>query len=351
MKVLHINSEKSWRGGEQQMANIIGELSKHGVTSIICCRTKSMMSEYALKNNIEQFNLSFSGLKFLNAMSLRNFVRKNKFDLIHTHTANAHTLAYYASMTGMKIPIIVSKRTDFPVKTPGKFNIENVKHILCVSKKIEEITASSLKDKTKAKTVYSGIDQHRFDVPQSSLKKLLGLSETDILIGNCSAIAPQKDYKTFVRVAKRLPQYKFVIIGSGPDEKEITDYIEEHKVDNIFLTGFLPDIEKYLKSLDLFLITSKTEGLGTSILDAMICKLPTVATKAGGIPEIVIDNETGLLNEIGDDIGLAKNIEKIFSDETLKIKLIENAYTNVITNFTKEATALNTLLFYKTNIS
>lgn len=346
MKVLHINSEKSWRGGEQQMAYLIGELKKHGITSTICCRKNSMMSEYAKKHKLEQFNLSFTGLKFFNALSLRSYVKKNNFDLIHTHTANAHTLAYYATLAGMRTKIIVSKRTDFPVKTPAKFNSPNVVQVLCVSKKIEEITKRYLRDKSKVKTVYSGIDTSRFEVTQISLKKALGLDETETLIGNCSAIAPQKDYRTFVRVAKRLPHYKFVIIGNGPDKEEIRRYIKEQEVKNIFMTGFMPDIEKYLKSLDLFLITSKTEGLGTSILDAMICKLPTVATKAGGIPEIVIDQKTGLLNEIGDDEGIAKNIELMLRDKNLKESLITNAYQNVLTNFTKEATALSTLKYY-----
>lgn len=346
MRVLHINSEKSWRGGEQQMANLIDELEKQGIKNFICCRSNSKMSDYAIKKNIPQFTLSFAGFKFTNALSLKKYVKEMNFDIIHTHTANAHTLAYYAAKIGMLVPIVVSKRTDFRVKSSKKFNIPSIKAILCVSNKIEEIVKMSVKNKSTVRTVYSGIDVNRFNGEQKSLKKLLGLDTNALLIGNSSAIADQKDYYSFIRVAQRLPKYNFVIIGSGPMEKEIKKHVKDQKIDNIFFTGFLEDIEKYLKSLDIFLITSKTEGLGTSILDAMVCKVPVVATNAGGIPEIVINNKTGLLCDIGDDQSLAKQIETLSSDEALSNNVTEAAYKNVINHFSKEQTAIKTLSIY-----
>lgn len=347
IKVLHINSEKSWRGGEQQMSYLIEELQKIGVKNYICCRKNSSLEDFSKKKKIPSLSLSFSGLKFINSLSLKNFVTKHKIDIIHTHSSNAHTLAYYANICGMDIPIVVSKRTDFPIRNARKYNIENVKAVLCVSEKIKEITLEKIKRNELVQTVYSGINPDRFDVAKSDLRQRLGLSNSSILIGNCSAIADQKDYFTFVKVAKTLPQFHFVIIGSGPLEGEIKKFVADEKLTNVHFTGFLDDIENYLHSLDVFLITSKTEGLGTSILDAMICRVPVVATKAGGIPEIVKNEATGILCEIGNVDQLKSGIELVLSNDEIKTSIIDNAYNNVLHNFSKKSTASKTFEIYE----
>lgn len=347
MKVLHINSEKGWRGGEQQMVYLIEELASLGVENFICCRLDSTIHKYAQEKQIPHLALKFSGLKLLDSLKLKGFLRKQQIELIHTHTSNAHTLAFYASLIGATTPIIVSKRTDFKVKSPGKYNHSLIKKVICVSHKIAEITKAGVQNPDKVVTVYSGINTKRFDGEQNSLKRLLNLGDHQILIGNSSAIAPHKDYYTFLKVARNLPQYHFAIIGSGPLEDEIKKYTAENDIKNVHFTGFLPDLEKYLKSLDIFLITSETEGLGTSILDAMICRVPVVATAAGGIPEIVIDTKTGLLSPIKDVESLTQNISEILSNPELRETMLGNAYENVKTNFSKEATAQKTFDHYK----
>ena len=177
LKILHINSEKSWRGGENQMANLIQELSILGADNHICCRKDSKLDTYAKEKKIKTLSLSFSGLKFLNAISLKKYAEKENFDLIHTHSANAHTLAYYASLIGLKTPVIVSKRTDFSVKSKSKFNFKNLKFILCVSNKIKEITSRAVIKKAIVQTVYSGIDLERFEGNQHSLHEKLQINK------------------------------------------------------------------------------------------------------------------------------------------------------------------------------
>ena len=351
LKVLHINSEKSWRGGEQQMTNLIHELNSLGVQSSVCCRKNSKLDKYTSKEKISSLCLSFSGLKFFNAISLKKFVLKEKFDLIHTHSSNAQTLVYYASLLGLKTPVISSKRTDFPVKSKGKYNFKSLKYIICVSNKIKEITRRSVNNPDIVQTVYSGIDLDRFEVDQKSLKQKLGLEESEVLIGNTSAIAPQKDYPTFLTIAKNLPEFQFVIIGDGPMEQEIKGLAKKMQLKNIHFTGFLKELEVYMKSLNCFLITSETEGLGTSILDAMIAKIPVVGTNAGGIPEIVINNKTGLLCEIRNTLQITNAVTEILNNEELRSQLVKNAHQNISENFSRRTTATRTFEFYQKAIS
>lgn len=344
MKILHLNSEKSWRGGEQQMANLALELKSQSHTNIIAVRFGSSSIEFARKNGFQYLELPIGGLKIRAALKLRNYLRSNDVDLVHTHTANAHSIGVYANVLGARTPLVVSKRTDFPVKSQFKFRHSSVKKILCVSNRIKEITKYSCQGLHNVHTVYSGIDKNRFNGDQINLKDLFNIPKDKILVGNCSAIAPHKDYFTFIETAKLLDadKYHFIIIGDGPMEDEIKSYAKDLK--NLTFTGFMPNINEVLKSLDIFLITSKEEGLGTSILDAMICEVPVVATRAGGIPEIAIHEKTALTSTIKDSADLAKNVKSILLEDNKHLTI--NAKNMVLANFTKEATAKNTITHY-----
>jgi glycosyltransferase involved in cell wall biosynthesis len=130
-------------------------------------------------------------------------------------------------------------------------------------------------------------------------------------------------------------------------KNEIKTYIRSKSLLNyITLTGFRNDIPDILPELDLFLFTSKTEGLGTSILDALGCNVPVVATNAGGIPEIIIHEQSGLLADIGNAEKLAENALRVLEDDELRKNLVEGGNKKV-QEFTIENTSLQTLDIYK----
>jgi glycosyltransferase involved in cell wall biosynthesis len=361
MRILHLNSEKTWRGGEQQMAYLAAELYQNGINSSLAFPPQnSRLIQVSEENNFESVYIPFGGLQLLASFKLFLWLRKNKIDLIHTHTAKAHTVAVWANFLGAKTSIVVSKRTDFKVKTPYKFHYKYVKAILCVSKMIEKITKDGLHPKKKGlvQTVHSGVDINRFNSNnQITLKDKYQIPKNKILIGNCSAIAPHKDYETFIDTAQILNEqypekFHFIIIGDGPDKKKIESYCENKLLKEKFtFTGFLLDLELHLKSLDFFLMSSEEEGLGTSLLDAMICEIPIVSTNAGGIPEIVIHEQTGLLAGVKDSKALADNILRLVNDNELKEKLVVNAKQQVIKDYSKEHTCEKTIAVYREIIS
>jgi len=139
---------------------------------------------------------------------------------------------------------------------------------------------------------------------------------------------------------------KFFIIGTGPLEEKIKQYCIQKKLSNhIIFTGFRTDIQEILPELDIFLMTSETEGLGTSIIDAFACQLPVVATRAGGIPEIVQHEKNGLLADIKDANELANQIERILNG-SIDLDKIINEQQKTLQKFTKSVTAHKTLLEY-----
>nr|WP_262895952.1 glycosyltransferase family 4 protein [Marivirga aurantiaca] len=183
------------------------------------------------------------------------------------------------------------------------------------------------------------------------MRTTYGINEDITIIGNSSAIAPHKDYFTFVDTARHMVEniskkVHFFIIGKGPLENEIRAYITQSKMDEyITMTGFLQNINEVLPSLDIFFISSETEGLGTSIIDAFASKVPVVATAAGGIPELVKHEQTGLLAPVRDTEMLATLINKMILDKELRNNMIENAW-NLSLEFSKKAMAENYYRLY-----
>ncbi|MEM9023922.1 MAG: glycosyltransferase family 4 protein, partial [Bacteroidota bacterium] len=278
--------------------------------------------------------------------------------LIHAHDAHAHSLALLAeAVNGRAIPLVVSRRVDFPIRksrlSRNKYHHPRVHKIICVSKAIERITAAGLDNPGVLTTVHSGIDPERF--PQGpvsgKLRQEFGIPSTTPLVGNVAALAPHKDYFTFLDTVRFLQQEgldaRYLIIGDGPQKEEIQRYARDHGLTDVVLfTGFRSDIPEVLPELDLFLITSETEGLGTSILDAFACRVPVVATRAGGIPELVEHESTGLLAPVKAPTELGAAVLRMLGDAALRERVVATA-SEKLQGFTKDAMAAKTLAVYQ----
>jgi glycosyltransferase involved in cell wall biosynthesis len=356
--VIHFSTKLSWRGGEQQITYLIEELARLGVQQTMLCPGNSVLLQRSAGllpcfTYRKRFNYDL-----ITAFNLNSICRKYPSPLIHVHDSTAHTIAVLSGFFFRnRTPVIVSRRVDFPIN-PGflstlKYNFPTVRRIICVSGNIMEVIKPRIRDKSKLCIIFSGIDLLQFGSRQATgkLKHDYNLPPGSILVGNTSALAPHKDYHTFIDTAEALlksnKNFRFIIIGEGPEAVPISRYIHEKGLEEyIIMTGFRNDVHSILHELDLFLITSKTEGLGTSILDAFASGVPVVATRAGGIPEIITDNENGLLASVRDPAELAGNIIRLIRDADLRAEIIRNASRRV-RSFSKERTAEETLKIYR----
>jgi L-malate glycosyltransferase len=359
MKVLHFSSAKTWRGGEQQIAYLLMELRKRSIEQHILCVANSAMEEFCVK---EKFQFSTykkrASINPFPAIKLSKIISQNKIDLVHMHDAHAHTFACIsASFFGLKVPLVLSRRVDFPIRksflSRWKYNHPAVKAIICVSAFIKQVIEKDIRESSKIKVVYSGVDISKFHFKKNNiLKTEFKIPLTSPLIANVAAIAPHKDLFTFVDTAAIILQKRsdarFLIIGGdGGEEQAIRNYIREKKIgDKIQLTGFRKDIPEVLPGIDVFLFTSKEEGLGTSLLDALACKVPVVATNAGGAPEVIEHNKTGLVATVKNAVQLAEHVLTLLDDEVLKNRLMRNGLEK-LDLFSTEMTARKTLEVYR----
>lgn len=356
-RVLQISSIKTWRGGEQQVAYLALELRKLGKESFMVVAKGSKLQEFCQENGFQFATLNFgNGFNLFAARKLKHICDRYQIDLIHMQCSPSHTLAVFSNLMGNKAKMVLSRRVDFPIRdnlfSVKKYNYDAIKKILCVSDKINEIITPVIKNPDKIETIYSGIDLNKFSTLKDNiLRQQYHIDKENLLIGNVASMANHKDYFTFINTAEILIKSglkaKFLVIGDdGGEERQIRELVKtKHLEDDIIFTGFRTDIPKILSELDVFLFTSKEEGLGTSVLDAMACKVPVVATRAGGIPEMVENGYNGFLCGIQNPQELADAVQKVVKNSQIRQTIIENASTTVL-NFTKEKTALKTLACY-----
>jgi L-malate glycosyltransferase len=353
MNILHISSEKSWRGGEQQIAYLIK--GSPDVRHYVFCRSNSAFEAYCKENSIEHATGSFHPMSWiLSALKVKNFCAEKSIKIIHLHTAKAHLLGYVVLLMGVRIPMVVSRRVAVTpsrsLTTRMRYNHPQMRRIIGISEEITRVMKSYVADPDKVITIHSGIDIYRFTAPSFVLKNSFHLAETTQIVGTVSALSSEKDLKTFLKVAKEIQEtgmdVHYFIVGDGPLRAELEGYCLEQKLINyVTFTGHVSNPGDYLQQFDLFLFTSVLEGLGTSVLDAFACKIPVVASHIGGIPEIVINEQTGLTVAPGDVAGFKVAVIRLLRDKDLATAYTSSAYSH-LQNFTYQRMAVETVACY-----
>ncbi|HEX9049009.1 MAG TPA: glycosyltransferase [Anaeromyxobacter sp.] len=355
--VLHVTTPRSWRGGEQQLAYLHEGLGALGVAQTVLCPTGSAVERVARERGwrlvVARRRASVDPL-FARALA----AAARRADVVHAHDAHAHAAAVLAAaLFGMRAPVVLHRRIDFPVGrgpfSRWKYDHRAVRAIVCVSRAVAEIVRPDVRDPSRLRVVHDAVDPARFAGvrPDGRLRARYGVPAGVPLVGNVAALADHKDHLTFVETAARLLQggldARFVAIGDGPLRDALAARVRARGLEaRVFLAGFRDDVPAILPELDLFLFTSKEEGLGSSILDAYLCRVPVVATAAGGVPELVVDGETGLLAPPRDAAALAERVRRVLGDPALRARLVEGGARRV-REFTVDRMAARTLDVYR----
>jgi len=184
-------------------------------------------------------------------------------------------------------------------------------------------------EERRVQTIHYGIDARQFDhgpsAQAASLRLHWGISPDDIAIGFVGRLVPQKDIITLIRgfalFAATFPRTKLVIVGSGPLEEQLREEATALGISpRVVWAGFCDNITTVMRAFDIFALTSAYEGLGLVLLEAMASGLPVVATRAGAIPEVVVDGETGVLVAPGRPNELVAAFHDL-SDSSLRVQL------------------------------
>lgn len=336
--VTHISTAKTWRGGEQQIYYLINQLNSTIKQSIFCPFNAVLLEKINIPIEKITFNKRGS-INLLVAKKLKKYADEKEINLFHIHDSHAHNIYFLASVFfGLKIPAIITRRIEKPISniiSHYKYNHKNIAKIICVSDAVKNTLFPFIKDKSKLKTIYSGIDEEKYlnNKKQFKLHEKFAISKESTIIGTIGALTVQKDHLTFINVAEKVLQKKdayFIIIGSGKLEKKLKKTIKLKNLQKrIFLAGFINDIPSIIKDLDLFLFTSIFEGLGTVLLDAMASGIPIISTNVSGIPEIIENNINGFLSNPKDATNLSLQVLTLLENDEKRSTFIQNGLSTV----------------------
>ena len=358
MSLFHIDAGREWRGGQRQAFFLARELKRKGLAFFFVVQPKSPLYRKGKEADLSLLPLRMKNeFDIVAILKLARIMRKNHCLLAHFH--DAHSAAVGAAAASLaKVPIrVISRRVDFPLKknffSQWKYR-KNVDAIIAISEGVKKVLVKGGIPGRCIKVIPSGIDFSPFEEVSSSeyLRREFSFASDDFLVGIVAHLADHKGHKYLIRASKILREHtdkiKVIIVGEGPLRLELNKQARELKVEDVvYFLGFREDIPKILSSLDLFVLSSYLEGLGSSLLDAMACRLPVVATRTGGIPEVVIHRKTGLLVSPRSPSSLAKAILKLYKDRALASRLGQRGYEFVRQKFSAEAMAEKIISLYE----
>lgn len=363
MKILHINTERTWRGGEQQTLYLLRSLIERRISCHLICQPGSPMEKKALEAGVEVFPIAMRGEADLPAsLRIRKLISRHGYDIVHSHTSHAHSLAFFASL-GRRTCRLVTRRVDFSIFRNRFLPVNGIKYrfmadyYIAISHKIKKVMVNDGIAADRIFVVHSGIDLQRFArVSGDHLVDEFSLKPDERVVINVAHLAGHKGQKYLVgaipHVLAALPNVRFFIIGQGQLMPELQALSASLAINQaLTFTGFRNDVGAFYNIADLFVMSSVQEGLGTAILDALALGKPVVAANSGGIPEIIKDGETGRLVEAADSQALAQGIVEMLTQADQAEAMAQRGQAVVKAKFSIDAMAENNLAVYNRLLS
>jgi glycosyltransferase involved in cell wall biosynthesis len=334
-KILHTEWSEGFGGQEMRILLEMARHKKQGHDLFLLCPPESPIAVEAERLGIRVIPLKIRHAFDLRALGrIKKIIRDQGIEVLHTHSS---VDSWAASLAGKwaGVPVLVRTRH---ISVPGKSHFLNKVYalpdaVITTGEQIRRtlINGHHLKE-DRVFSIPTGVDLERFfpRPPDPGLKKELGLTEDSLVICLAAVLRAQKRHELIIAAApailERYPRVRFLFVGEGPGRQRIEGEIRRRKMEDFFLmTGHRKDMPEIISITDIGVISSQAEGVPQFLLQAMAMARPMVATKVGGIPEIVAPEVNGLLIPPEDPAALAQAVIRLLDDQALAERLGEKA--------------------------
>jgi glycosyltransferase involved in cell wall biosynthesis len=358
MKILFVDLEREWRGGQSQALLTLRGLRERGHEVVLLAAQDSTLAERAAKAGIVVKQVPRLALRAWAANSIARLSRKENFALAHLNEPHALTSAWLAGLH-RHMPLLWSRRIGFPLQknwvSRARFravqrfvaNSENVAHSLMDSG-IEAKRISIVNEGVEIPTLPDA-------AMRSRARKRWGIADSEFLFGCVSVLVPEKGHRHLIEalplVRQKHPSARLLLAGDGACGKELESLaLRLEQKDAVHFAGFVTNVEEVYAALDAFVFPSEFEGLGTALQTAMAAALPSISTARGALREVVDNGRTALVVEPNAQEFAEKMILLIETPE-LRGRLALAAREEIIAKFSADRMVTNTILVYEDVLS
>jgi len=345
--ICFFNSVRFWGGGEKLHLEYALEFKKKNYNVILASKKNSPLSEKAIHYDMDVFPIAVGNLSFLNPfkiLKLVRFYKERKIDtVIFSATQDLKLGGISAKLAGVK-KIVYLRGLAVPVKYTllNHFLFKFIlTHIVANS---EETKRSILQDlgkfieKDKVKTIYHGIEIDILNQKENNKLDEIITKSHGIILGNAGRLTLQKGQQHLIEIAKKLKdnkvEFTLFIAGTGDLKPELDNLINKYDLHNeVILLGFVEEMDRFMSSIDIFLLTSIWEGFGYVLVEAMLKTKPIVAFNISSNPEIVTNNETGYLIDYPDIEMFAQKTQLLIQNDSLREQMGEKGKDSVLKRF------------------
>ena len=360
MKILEFITPSNIGGAENYVVNLSKKFAEKGHEIFILSSAgengkNSELSVFKfLQNSGLPFKIMAMGFKYdpLTILRIAYFIKKNKFDIIHTHLSKANFVgALAAKLAGIKS---VSTAHGLNKKSQYKYS----DYVICISNAVKENLVLQGMNGGKLGVIYSGIDTEKFNPEAEGLPKKkddstfgseAGVGGKSFSVGMLARLSREKGVELLLDAAKfvllEIPEAKFFIAGAGRLKDELIKKAKDLDIYNsVYFVGFVgSNLVSFLKELDAVVFPSLKEGLSLALLESMAMENIVIVSDVGGMPEVVADGKNGFIVKSGDINAVYKKLVFVYNNKDAVKEMAKEARKTIIEKFNIQDCADKTL--------
>jgi glycosyltransferase involved in cell wall biosynthesis len=355
MRVLYVDLEREWRGGQSQAWLTVCGLRESGHDAHLLAVRDSPLVRRAKAAGVPVHEVGTRARRARAALILRRLLSQQDYELLHANEPHALTAVWLAG-SQENTPVVVSRRVAYPLGQSllARKRYQTAQRILAISRFVANSLWDSDVPAEKIEIVYEGVEVPPPLTPEARQRARLrwGVTETEKLVGCVGYLLPEKGQEFAVHalrtVRAKIPGARLLLAGDGACRPELESLVRRQGLEEaVIFAGFVQDVIEVYAALDVFVFPSLAEPLGTSLLAAMAWGLPVLAVASGGVPEYVKDGASGLLVARPDPGLLATGMLQLLSEEALRRRLGREARSEIEARFSARRMVENTIRVYE----
>ncbi|PYT95933.1 MAG: hypothetical protein DMG38_25405 [Acidobacteria bacterium] len=354
MRVLYVDLEREWRGGQSQALLTLRGLRERGLQVELVAARDSPLEVRSMQARITVHDVPRLGLLAWAAAAIGGLLAGNRFDLVHLNEPHALTAAWLAG-AHKKLPLLLSRRIGFPLRRGwvSRARYASVERFIANSRNVAQSLIDCGIAPERISVVNEGVEIPPLPSPErkSSARSHWGVKDGEFLFGCVSVFVPEKGQRHLIEalaaVRKSHHEARLLLAGDGECSGELAALTNKlGQSEAVLFPGFVNDVSGVYDALDAFVFPSEFEGLGTALQSAMAAGLPSVSTNRGALAEVVEHERTALVVQ-PDGKEFASAMLRVMTDASLRKKLGEAGRREVQERFSAARMVDGTIQVYE----